>query len=111
MDIDIHIGAESLTISVEKPGRLDVSHVDQRVVDFGRKFGVDLNALNMGRLISEMVRGVAGCEGGCPSDAKSLVRKGFGDFTLAYIEGGILSASYKLDDGKSLEVKIYPDFR
>jgi hypothetical protein len=110
MDIDIHIGTESLTVFVENPHRFDVSHVFQRIYDFGMKFGVDLNALKIGKLIPEMVRGVAGCEGGCPADAKSLVRTGFGDFTLAYIEGGILSASYNLHNGKSLVVKIFPDF-
>ncbi len=110
MDIDIRIENESLTISVENPHRFDVSRVFQRIVDFGRKFGSDLNALNIGKLIPEMVRGVTGCEGGCPADAKSLVKTAFGDFTLAYIEGGILSASYTLDNGKPLEIKIFPDF-
>ena len=110
MDIDIRIDCESLTITVENPHRFDVSHVVQRIYDFGMKFGVDLNALKIGKLIPEMVRGVAGCEGGCPADAKSLVRTGFGDFTLAYIEGGILSASYNLDNGKLFELKIFPDF-
>ena len=57
-----------------------------------------------------MIRGVAGCEDGCPSDAKRLVSEGFGGFNLSYIEGGILSAVKTTDDGKEISVRIFPDF-
>ncbi len=110
MDIDVSIGNESLTIKVESPYMLDISHAAKNILDFGMKVGVDLSELKIEKLIPRMVKGVAGCEGGCPSDAKSLVREGFGGFNISYIEGGILSAVHGLENGKSLSVKIFPEF-
>jgi hypothetical protein len=110
MDIDISIGSESLTVSIENPHRFDTSELIKNIGDFGRKNGVDLTELGIDSLITRMIRGVAGCEGGCPSDAKSLVSEGFDDFSISYIEGGILSAVHKLSNGMSLSVKIFPDF-
>ena len=82
-------------------GRLDV------LLD---EFGIDLKPFNIEDLIPRMIRGVAGCEGGCPSDAMRMVREGFGKFKLEYVEGGILTAVQTLESGKPLEVKIFPDF-
>ncbi|MBI5664077.1 MAG: hypothetical protein HZC49_03145 [Nitrospirae bacterium] len=110
MDIDVSINGESLTINIEDPHRFDVNGVMGDIVGFGKKFGVDLAPYEMDKLIPRMIRGVAGCEGGCPSDAMSLARKGFGNFKLSYVEGGILTAVQKLESGKPLEVKIFPDF-
>jgi hypothetical protein len=110
MDINVSIGNESLTIKVENPHRFNVSRVIGSIVDFGLKFGIDLAGLKIERLIPRMIRGVAGCEGGCPADAKNLVRQGFGDFRLSYIEGGILSAVCTLENGKPLNLKIFPEF-
>ncbi len=110
MDLDVSINKESLSINIENPHRFDVAQVTGRIVDFGKKLGVDLARLEMERLIPRMVRGVAGCEGGCPADAKSLVREGFGDFDIAYVEGGILTARQSLGNGTTLEVKLFPDF-
>lgn len=110
MDIDISIGNETLTINVENPHNFNVSHVIKSIVDFGLKSGIDITGLKIEKLIPRMVRGVAGCEGGCPSHAKSLVKQGLGDFSLSYIEGGILSAVHNLENGKPLEVKIFPEF-
>ena len=110
MDIDVSINKESLNINVENPHRVDVSHVTESIIDFGKKIGVDLSLLEIERLIPRMVRGVAGCEGRCPSDAQSLVREGFGGFDLSYVEGGILTAHQTLKDGNPFEVKIFPDF-
>jgi len=110
MDIDVSINNESITINIENPHRFDLSQVTERIVDFGMKQGISLSELRIEKLIPRMIRGVAGCEGGCPSDAKSLVREGFGDFNLSYIEGGILLAVHALEKSKSLEVKIFPEF-
>ncbi len=57
-----------------------------------------------------MVRGIAGCEAGCPADAKGFVSRGFRDFTLEYIEGGILSAKAATRNGKTLHIRIFPEF-
>jgi len=110
MDIGVSIGSKSLTINVGNPDRSDVSHVVKSIIDFGMEFGVDLTPLKIEKLIPKMIRGVAGCEGGCPANAKSLVREGFGDFSLSYIEGGILSASQTIGNGKTLSIKIFPEF-
>jgi hypothetical protein len=110
MDIDVSINGKSLPINIENPYRLDMSDILRTIVDFGKEFGVDLTPLEIEKLIPRMIRGVAGCEGGCPSDAKSLVREGFGDFKIEYVEGGILTAVQTLDNGMPLEVKVFPDF-
>jgi hypothetical protein len=110
MDIDVRIGNESLSFNIENPFRFDVSSIAQDIVDFGNRFGVDLAPFEIERLIPRMIRGVAGCEAGCPSDAKSVVREGFRDFSIEYIEGGILSATKSLGKGKPLQVKVFPDF-
>lgn len=110
MEIDISIGKESLTINIENPHRFDLAQVMRNVLEFGRDKGVDIKELRIDQLIPRMIRGVAGCEGGCPSDAKSVVREGFGNFDLSYVEGGILKAVQPLDNGKPLEIKIFPDF-
>lgn len=110
MDIDVSINRESLNITIDNPHRFDVAHVTGSILDFGKKYGVDLSPLHIETLIPRMVRGVAGCEGGCPSDAQRLVREGFGGFHLAYVEGGILTANQTLNNGEPFEVKIFPDF-
>lgn len=110
MDIDVSIDNESMSITIDNPYSFDLSDVMQNLVNFGIKFGIDISSLEIEKLIPKMIKGVAGCEGGCPSDAKSLIRQGFGDFTLSYIEGGILSAAHSLKNGKSLEIRIFPEF-
>ncbi len=110
MDLDVSIDKESLNINIENPYKFDVAQVTESIVDFGKKFGVDLASLEIEKLIPRMIRGVAGCEGGCPADAKSLVREGLGDFNISYVEGGILTAVQTLENGKPLKVKIFPDF-
>ncbi|MBI4844756.1 MAG: hypothetical protein HY809_10665 [Nitrospirae bacterium] len=110
MEIDVSIGKESISVEVSNPFRFDAASGAKDIFDFGSRLGVDLSSLGIEKLIPRMIRGVAGCEQGCPSDAKSLVRNGFGKFRLEYIEGGILSASHTLGDGKEVSVKIFPDF-
>jgi len=110
MELDVSIGSESLSIDIDNPYKYDAVSNTRDIIDFGSKQGVDLTALQIESLVPRMIRGVAGCEQGCPSDAKSLVSEGFGKFTLSYIEGGILSAIQTLDDGKEISVKLFPDF-
>ena len=110
MDIDISINGESLSVNIENPHRFDVAGVTENIIGFGKKSGFDLAPLEMEKLIPRMIRGVAGCEGGCPADAQRLVREGFGGFSLAYVEGGILTAVHTLQNGSPVEVKVFPDF-
>jgi hypothetical protein len=110
MDLDVVIGNESLPVNIENPFRFDVASVMSNIIDFGNKNEVDLIPLQLDELIKRMIKGVAGCEAGCPSDAKSIVRDGFGNFILDYVEGGILTATQVLDHTKNLQIKIFPDF-
>ncbi len=110
MDIDISIGNELLTLKIDNPHKFDLKSVTNNIVEFGTKLGIDLTALKTDKLIVSMIRGVAGCEGGCPANAKNLVRQGFEDFDLSYTEGGILSAVHTFEDGNSLNLKIFPEF-
>lgn len=110
MDIDIIIGDKSLNVSLENAFRFDAEKLMQKVNDFSRSLGTDISGLRIEKLIPRMIKGVAGCENGCPSDAKSFVREGFGNFSLSYVEGGILKAEQQLDNGKNLEIKIFPEF-
>jgi hypothetical protein len=110
MEIDVRINGEALSITIEDPFRIDITAVTENINNFGNDNGIDLSSLEMGKLIPRMIKGVAGCEGGCPADAKSLVKQGFGDFSLSYVEGGILTAACKLSNGTPVEVKIFPEF-
>ena len=110
MDIDIRVGNESLSFNIDNPHRFNISDVMNDVLSFGNNEGVDFNLLDVEQLIPRMIRGVAGCEAGCPSDAHSVVREGFGSFKLEYVEGGILTATQALENNKTLQIKIFPDF-
>jgi len=111
MDIDISVNGDSFSINVENPHRFNVLDRMEDIVDFGNKVGINLSPYALDTLIPLMIRGVAGCEAGCPSDAMGVARRGFGDFKIDYIEGGILTATQKLENGNLLDVKIFPDFK
>jgi len=110
MDIDVRIGDESITINIEDPHRVDLDEVVGRIRSLGERTGHDLNGLDIQGLIPMMIRGVAGCEAGCPADARGLVRRGFDGFKLEYIEGGILSAEKRFGDGRLFVLKVFPEF-
>lgn len=110
MDIDVKVDNESHSVSIDDPYKFDSVPVFREIIFFGDRCGIDFIPLQIDKLIIRMIRGVAGCEGGCPADAKSLVREGFGEFKLEYVEGGILTATHQNDSGKKIEVKIFPDF-
>jgi len=110
MDIDVSIDGKSLTINIENPYRVDVKSLMDQIREFAEEMGVDVDALRIETLIPKMIKGVAGCEAGCPADAKSVVREGFKGFNLSYIEGGILTATTSLKGGRPLQIKVFPEF-
>jgi len=110
MDIDVSFNGESLPITVENPFRMDPAAVAGQIEDFLRERGAPADGLELEGLLPRMVRGVAGCEAGCPADAHRVVREGFGDYKLAYVEGGILTAARELDGSRRLEIRMFPDF-
>ena len=110
MELDIRIDNQSLSLPIEDPFRLNMDSIMEQIKQFLSSKGIELNGMDIQGLIPRMVKGIAGCEGGCPADAKSLVSSGYGDFTMEYIEGGILYAKAKIENGKTLHVKMFPDF-
>lgn len=57
-----------------------------------------------------MINGIAGCESGCPANAKGLVSGGYKGFDVQYVEGGILTARIMTRDGSIIYLKMFPDF-
>ncbi len=110
MDIDIQVGSESFSFEVDNPFNFDVDKAVKDVINASNEAGHDISTLGIEKLVARMIRGVAGCEGGCPADAKTLVHTGFGNFNIEYVDGGILSASDTLKDNTPLEVKVFPGF-
>lgn len=110
MELDVRIDKESLSLTIDNPFRLDLDAIVGKIAQFLASQGVELNGLDIRGLLPRMVKGIAGCQAGCPSDAKSVVQKGHQNFTLAYIEGGILSATAQMGQGKTLSLKLFPDF-
>ena len=110
MEIDVQMGGDSLSIPVDNPYRIDMNAVTRQIEDFAAIRGVSVTGLDIRGLLPRMVKGVAGCENGCPANALSLVREGFGNFELAYVEGGILKAQAPVENGRAFSIKIFPDF-
>ncbi|UCG78543.1 MAG: hypothetical protein JSV21_01540 [Nitrospirota bacterium] len=110
MELDVSVDGRSLAVDIEDPFRLDIDDIMGHIDGFIRDSGLDLNGIDIAGLLPLMVKGIAGCEDGCPADAKSLVSRGYKEFAIEYIEGGILSASTEIVDGKVLELKMFPEF-
>ena len=110
MELDVRIDAESLSIPIENPFRMDLEAVVSSIESFLAARGAGAEGLDLRGLLPRMVKCIAGCEAGCPSDAKGFVSRGFPSYRLEYIEGGILSAAAKTADGRSLQLKMFPDF-
>ena len=110
MELDISIEKGSLSIPIEDPFHLDIDSIIEKIEGFVASKGAGLDGLAIKDLIPRMVKGIAGCEAGCPSDAKHFVSRGFKNFELAYIEGGILTAKAATTNGKPFIIKMFPDF-
>ncbi len=109
MELDIRVGAKSLGIPIENPFRLDVDALVGQIEAFLGEHGAAAQGLDLQGLLPKMVKGIAGCEGGCPADAKRLVARGIANFELDYIEGGILQAKATVN-GQVVSLKMFPDF-
>ncbi|MDH4162248.1 MAG: hypothetical protein OEW15_06100 [Nitrospirota bacterium] len=110
MELDVRINDKSTSIIIGDPYRPDVEGITRRISEMAAAGGIRLNDLDVRGLLPQMVRGVAGCEEGCPANAKDLVEKGYGPFELEYIEGGILTAQARTKEGLTLLLKLFPDF-
>jgi len=110
MELDVRTGGKSLSIPIENPFQLDIEATVQEIESFLSSQGAAANGLDIRGLLPKMVKGIAGCEGGCPADAKSFVNRGFRNFELAYIEGGILQAMVLTENVMNVAIKMFPDF-
>ena len=110
MVLDVIINNESMTIEIADPFHPDLGAIISQIERFAYSKGTDIAGLDVRGLIPKIIKGIAGCENGCPADAKNVVSTGHRGFALEYIEGGILSARSTLKDGKNLQVRMFPDF-
>ena len=110
MLLDVIINKESLSIQIEDPFHPDLDAIEGRINKFASSKATDLTGLDIRNLLPKMIKGIAGCEGGCPANAKELVSRGVKNFELEYIEGGILSARSTLGRTNAFSLKMFPDF-
>lgn len=110
MELDVKVAGQSLSIPIPDPFRLDLESLVTRIETFLSSQGATTAGLDFRGLIPKLIKGIAGCEGGCPADAQSFVSRGFTNFKLAYIEGGILQAQAKTESGKDVSLRMFPDF-
>ena len=111
MELDVSYGSKSLSISIGDPFHLDINATTDRIGTFLLSEGISIKAPDLSGLLSQMVKAIAGCEEGCPADAKGFVDRGFQNFELAYIEGGILQARGTLKGWENVTVRMFPDFQ
>ena len=110
MELDVHIDDKSVSITISDPYRPDVEGIARRISEMASAGGIRLHELDVRGLLPHLVRGVVGCEEGCPANAKDLVERGYGKFELEYVEGGILTAHAKTAAGQTLLLKLFPEF-
>ncbi len=110
MEIDVSIDNESLSVPVSNPFRIDADGVVEKITEFAILKGAVIDNLNIKGLVARMVRGIAGCEDGCPANALKFVAAGYNNFKLAYVEGGILIANTVTKNGKTISLKMFPGF-
>lgn len=110
MELDINIEKDVMSIHIDNPFHLDLNSIVKEIEDFAVSKGLRLNGLDIKGLIPKMVKGIAGCENGCPSNALELVNSGVKNFKLSYIEGGILTATAMTENKKTIILKMFPEF-
>lgn len=110
MQLDVSMDKEAISIIIDDPFRPDLDGIVARIDQLVFSQGTKLNGLDIRGLLPLMVKGIAGCEAGCPADAQRVVSRGYSNFALKYIEGGILTATARVADGRALSLKLFPDF-
>lgn len=110
MELDVSIENDSLSIHIDNPFRLNLESIIDGINNFADSKGCRMDELDINGLIPRMIRGIAGCENGCPADALSLISEGVKNFELEYIEGGILTAKAVTEEGKTIALKMFPHF-
>jgi len=110
MLIEVIVHEATISIPVPNIFHADLDAIQKKIEDSARAQEINISMLDLRGLLPAMIKGIAGCEQGCPADAKSLIRRGYQGFDLRYIEGGILTAEATSSDGYRVSVKMFPDF-
>jgi hypothetical protein len=110
MLIEVVVHESTISIPVTNIFHVDLDAIQKKIEDIARAQEVNISMLDLRGLFPAMIKGIAGCEQGCPADAKSLIRRGYQGFDLHYIEGGILAAKATTPHGYHVSVKMFPDF-
>jgi hypothetical protein len=110
MILEAKVQDAAITIPVDDVFRADLEAIHGQIEALAASKGSDVSELDVRGLLPAMIKGIAGCERGCPADAKSLIARGYKTFDLRYIEGGILTAQTKTPNGSVLSLKMFPDF-
>ncbi len=110
MILDVFIDGASVSVNIDKPHQPDLDAIYSRIERLAFSKGIAIDSMDVKGLIEKMIRGIAGCERGCPANAKYLVSTGYKSFKVEYVEGGILTAHAKTGNGVVLTFKMFPDF-
>ena len=110
MEIEFEIQGNTYSKTTKNPFNLDIKQLVEEFKKYLSERNIYIENIDLEGLIPRMIKGVFGCEGGCPADAKRLVSEGYDGFKLEYIEGGILKAEYDMGNSVILSVKVFPDF-
>ena len=108
--LDVIVNTSTVSLEIEDPFHPDLDALMAEIHRAASSHALDISGLDLRGLIPKMIEGIAGCERGCPANAKGFVARGFRNFTLQYIEGGILSAQASVGDGTRVALKMFPDF-
>jgi hypothetical protein len=109
MLLDVIIDGQSVSVRIDDPHRPDLEMIFSEIERFTSSKETEIEALDIKGLISAMIRGIVGCERGCPANAKYLESVGHKGFTVRYVEGGVLTANIKTGD-QMLSLRMFPDF-
>lgn len=110
MELEVRINEKSISITINDPYRPDIPGITERISSFASERGTAMASLDLPGLLPRLIRGVVGCEQGCPANAKEVVERGYLNFTLNYVEGGILTAMAPIEGGRTVTIKLFPDF-
>ena len=98
MVLDVIINDASISVQIDKPLKPDLDAIYSQIEQFALSKGTDIKAFDLRGLVLKMIKGIAGCEHGCPADAKGLEYRGYKGFKVHYVEGGILTDDVSLPE-------------
>ncbi len=110
MVLDVIINKVSVSVPIDKPFQPDLDAIHSQIERFASSKGIDIADLDVKGLILKMIKGIVGCERGCPANAKDLESTGHKGFEVRYVEGGILTAHIMIADGGIFYLKMFPEF-